>query len=88
MTTPQITSTAQLIPDGLKGYSKAVAAFVSLLGTVLATIEPSLPAGSQWARWVGLAVAICGAVGVYLVPNAVKPTPPAPVLDEPNIPGP
>lgn len=92
MTQPdvQITSTAQLLPDGLAGYRKAVIAVVGLLGTVLAVLEPTLPAGSQWARWVGLGVAICSAVGVYLAPNAVKPTPPAPVIpaDEAPLVGP
>ena len=73
-------STKQLIPDGIAKYRKAISAFVGLLGTVLVAVQPSLPVGSEWARWVGIGVAVCGAVGVYLAANAVKPTPPAPVL--------
>lgn len=82
-----ITSTKQLIPDGIAGYRKAISAVVGLLGTVLVAVQPSLPAGSDWARWVGIGIAVCGAVGVYLAANAVKATPPAPVgtADGPQI---
>lgn len=68
-----ITSTADLIPRGLAGYRKSIAAVVGLLGTVLAALQPLLPDGSDWARYVGIGIAVLGAVGVYLAKNDVEP---------------
>lgn len=68
-----IRSTADLTPDGILGYAKALSGLVALLGTVLAAVQPSLPQDSQWARWVGLGIAVCGAFGVWALKNDVKP---------------
>lgn len=68
-----IRSTADLVPDGILGYAKALSGFVSLLGAVLAVLQPSLPPDSEWARWVGLGVAVCGAFGVWALKNNVQP---------------
>lgn len=73
MATTTVTKTSQLTPDGIAGVSKAISGFVGLLGTVLVAIQPSFPPGSDWARWVGVGIAVCGAIGVYLVSNTFKP---------------
>lgn len=84
-----IKSTADLTPDGLLGYAKGIAAFATLLGTALAAIVPYLNPDSHWAQWVGLTIAVCGAVATVAVPNKVKPVvvdpgpiiPPGPPVD-------
>jgi hypothetical protein len=78
-----------LVPDGPAGYRKGIVGFVGFLGAVLAAIQPLLPPGSVWAAWVGGGVALCAAVGVYLVPNRMKvdsapPAEPVVVDDEPG----
>ena len=73
MNTNVIESTADLTPDGFGGYRKAVAGFVALLGAILTAVQPMLPEGSDWARWVGLVIAACGAIGVFFAKNDVKP---------------
>jgi hypothetical protein len=76
MTTP-IVSTKQLIPAGLAGYAKAIAAFVSAL---LAAITPLAQFDDDVQRIIQITLAVLGVIAVYAVPNAVEPTPPAPVL--------
>lgn len=76
MTTP-IVSTKQLIPDGVAGYAKAIAAFVTML---VEAITPFIELDVDTARIVHIVVAVLGVLAVYGIPNAVKPTPPAPVL--------
>jgi hypothetical protein len=88
MTLPNevLTSTKQLIPDGaVAGYAKF---WVAALSAVLVAVLPFLPIDSDVFRWVTIAVAVLGAISVLLVPNAIKPTPPAPVLpnDDPDVP--
>ncbi len=75
MTTPTkvVTSTSDLIPAGLAGYSKGISGFVGLLGAILASVQPFMVPDSEWARYVGLGIAVCGAIGVYLLANTVKP---------------
>lgn len=68
-----IRSTADLTPDGLAGYRKMFLAVVGLLGTILAAIQPLVLESEPWARWVGLGIAVCGAIGVLEVKNDVKP---------------
>lgn len=77
-----ITSTKQLIPDGVAGYAKFV---VSAISTVLVAVLPFLPIDGDVTRWVTIAIAILGSLGVLLFPNAVQPTPPAPVLPNDNV---
>jgi hypothetical protein len=74
MTTP-IVSTSQLIPDGVAGYAKSIAALVA---AVLVAVAEFLP--DDWQKIVQAVIAVCGVVAVWGVPNAVRPTPPAPVL--------
>lgn len=76
-----VTSTSDLTPDGWAGYAKGIVAFAGLLGAALAIIIPYLDPTSDWARWVGGAVALCAWIGTIAVPNQVKPeavTPAAP----------
>jgi hypothetical protein len=68
-----ITSTADLVPDGWKGYLKAIVAFVGFLGALAAFIQPMLPEDSGWVRWCGIVVALAGWVGVYYAKNYVQP---------------
>lgn len=68
-----IRSTADLTPAGLAGYRKAFMSVVSLLGTVLAAIQPMVLEDSPWARWIGIGIAVCGAIGVVGVKNDVQP---------------
>lgn len=91
MTTPgptpynPITSTKQLIPDGIAGYAKAVAAFV---GFVIATVLQNIPdLDADLKKWLTLASVLVSGIAVWGLPNAVKPTPPAPVepADGPQI---
>lgn len=70
----QIVSTKQLTPDGILGYAKGIAAVVAV---VLGAAASYLP--DAWDQWVQLTLAVCGAIAVIAVPNAVKPTPPAQV---------
>lgn len=65
-----ITSTSDLTPAGVAGYAKAIAAFLAGLLTVLV---PFLPVDSDVARYVQIAVAVCGFVAVYAIPNKVEP---------------
>lgn len=77
MTHPQIVPTAQLTYDGAAGYRKTIAA---VLGTVLAFLTDAVDVVPEdWKKWVQLAIGVLTAVLVYALPNAVKPTPPAPV---------
>lgn len=69
-----ITSTADLIPAGrIAGYRKAFAGWLAALGALLAAVQPLLPEGSDWARYVGLALAVLGAIGVRQLKNDVEP---------------
>lgn len=72
-----IRSTSDLIPAGAAGYAKSIAAFVAGLLTVLV---PFLPIGSTAAHYAQVAVAVCGFVAVYAVPNKVQP-----VLVDPEV---
>lgn len=77
MTTP-IVSTKQLIPDGLAGYAKT---WVAFLGSAIQAVLPFVPTTHVNAiHYLQIAAALLTVAGVYLIPNAVKPTPPAPVL--------
>ena len=69
MTTP-VTSTSDLTPNGILGYAKGIAAFVA---GVLVVIVPFLPIDSEWMRYVQAVIAVCGAIAVVVLPNAVKP---------------
>jgi hypothetical protein len=75
--TVPVTSTKQLIPDGLAGYAKAIVAFVvSLLGALLVV----LPADGDLSdltltQWFGVAITVLGTTGgVYGIPNAARGT--------------
>lgn len=68
-----IRSTADLIPDGLKGYAKVLSAFAGLLGAALAAVVPYVSPDSKWAVYVGGAIAVLGVIGTYQFPNAVQP---------------
>jgi hypothetical protein len=67
-----VASTADLTPSGILGYAKVIAAFVSGLITVLI---PFLPIESDVAHWAQVAVAVCGFIAVYAIPNKVVPVP-------------
>lgn len=82
-----ITSTADLEPDGLAGYAKWIVAGIGFLGALLAFIEPYFPEGSDWARWLGIAIALCGWLGTYLVANVFKPVVVAPAGPADEVPG-
>lgn len=65
-----ITSTADLTPAGVLGYTKALAALVS---AVLVVVVPFFPVDSTWAHWIQGAIALCGAIAVFALPNPVRP---------------
>ena len=67
---PPVRSTSDLTPDGILGYAKGIAA---LAAGVLVVIVPFLPIDSVWARSVQAVIAVCGAIAVVALPNAVKP---------------
>lgn len=48
--------------------------WVALVGTILSAVVASWP---DAPRWVGIALAVCTAVSVYLVPNKQLPADPA-----------
>lgn len=65
----EITSTADLTPDGALGYAKGIAAAIT---AVLVALLPLLPEG-QWQQWVTTALAVFGALAVIVIPNQVRP---------------
>lgn len=78
--TKTVTSTADLVPDGVAGYAKSIAVFVGGLLAVLAQFITEDP----WRTWVTVGIAVCTYVATRQVPNKVKPlevavppTPPA-----------
>jgi uncharacterized membrane protein len=77
VTTP-ITTTSQLEPDGIWGYRKAIGSF---LAVVIALIAQAWGDGTiTSAEWGTVALgAASAAVATFLLPNAIKQTPPAPV---------
>ncbi|HEX6681292.1 MAG TPA: hypothetical protein VF062_00740 [Candidatus Limnocylindrales bacterium] len=68
-----IHSTADLVPDGIKGYSKLISAVAAALGAALAALIPYISPESKWAVYVGAVVTLLGVIGTYQFPNAVKP---------------
>jgi uncharacterized membrane protein len=83
--TNPITSTRQLTWDGIWGYRKAIGAF---LAVVVSLVAKAWADGSiTSAEWRDIAIAsVSGAIATYLLPNAIKPTPPAPVVPEEEAP--
>lgn len=74
MTEPRlVTSTADLTPRGIAGYSKGIASAAALLGAILAAVVPYVDPGSDWARWVGIGIAVCGVIATVVIPNPVEP---------------
>lgn len=63
-----ITSTADLTPAGVLGYTKGIAAVISGILVVLVPLFPI-----QYAQWIQAAIAVCGAIAVIALPNPVKP---------------
>lgn len=81
-----IISTAQLKPDGILGYLKAISAgLVSLLTALGIAIGDGNISKAEWIT--SAAVALGAALAAYAPPNKVLPTPPAPVepADGPQI---
>lgn len=77
MTTP-IVSTAQLTPDGIWGYRKAIGTFVTALVALVANAWADGTITS--AEWRTIVVgAVPAALAAFALANAVVPTPPAPV---------
>jgi len=68
-----VKSTADLTPRGIAGYSKGISSAIAALGAILAAVVPYVEPGSEWARWVGIGIAVCGALGTVLIPNPVEP---------------
>lgn len=68
-----IKSTADLVPRGLAGYSKGIASAAAALGAILAAVVPYVEPGSDWARWVGIGIAVCGVIATVMIPNPVEP---------------
>jgi hypothetical protein len=61
-----------MLPPFLAPYAKFVTALASALigwGMVVTASAPGAPTASEW---LGLAVAVCTAFGVYAVPNAER----------------
>lgn len=59
-------------------YAKTI---VAVITAALVALSNALPMGGSATHWVNLALAVVGAVAVYLVPNAPAkqiPAPPAP----------
>jgi hypothetical protein len=79
----QIVSTSQLQPDGLRGYRKAIGAFIVSFGALLtdAWADGSITT-AEW-KTIGIG-SVSAAFIAWLLPNAVRPTPPAPVDPAPN----
>jgi hypothetical protein len=72
MTAPMqvIRSTADLTPAGLLGYAKAYAALAT---GILVVLVPFFPIDSTVARWIQGALAVCGVIAVFAIPNPVQP---------------
>lgn len=83
MTQPQIVSTSQLEKaPGIAGIRKSVLAAAVAGITYLMGVIPAAGGFSDVSTvgWLGFALAVLGTGGgVYAIPNAVQPTPPAPV---------
>lgn len=74
-----ITSTKQLIPDGVWGYRKAIGAFVTAMIVLVA--DAWADGSITPAEWKTIALgAVPAAIAAWGLANAIKPTPPAPVL--------
>lgn len=65
-----VTSTADLTPNGIAGYAKAISAFV---GGLLLVLVPFFGEDTQWAKYAAIAIAICQFIAVYAFPVEVKP---------------
>lgn len=68
-----VKSTADLTPRGLAGYSKGIASAAAALGAILAAVVPYVEPGSDWARWVGIGIAVLGVIATVAIPNPVEP---------------
>ena len=79
-----VRSTADLTPDGIAGYAKAIASFAGFLGTVLAVVQPMVAPDSQWGVWLGVAIAVLGVIATYALPNKVEPV----MVGGPSVPPP
>lgn len=79
-----VRSTADLTPDGIAGYAKAIASFAGFLGTVLAVVQPMVDPDSQWGVWLGVAIAVLGVISTFALPNKVQPV----VVDDSGVPPP
>jgi hypothetical protein len=53
-------------------YAKGIAAAAS---AVLVVLVPFLPLDSTVEHWIQAAIAVCGAVAVYQIPNSQVPPP-------------
>lgn len=60
-----------LLPAAWRPYAKSVAAALGTLVSVLAVVMPAADA----PRWVAVVISAATALGVYAVPNTVKPEP-------------
>lgn len=68
-----VKSTADLTPAGLAGYAKSIGPIAGALGAILAAVVPYVEPGSDWARWVGIGIAVCGVIATIAIPNPVEP---------------
>lgn len=73
-----LTTTKQLTWDGIWGYRKAIGAFLAVVVSLVAKAWADGSITSAEWRDIGIA-SVSGALATYLLPNAIKDTPPAPV---------
>jgi hypothetical protein len=59
------------LPPRLARYRKAVMAVVAAVVAWATLVMTSTPAGVTAPEWLNGAILLCGALGVYQVPNAV-----------------
>lgn len=72
-----IRSTADLTPDGILGYAKAIAASI---GAALTALAQLIPEDWPYKVWLQGVILICTAIAVYAVPNKVTPVQAAPTV--------
>jgi hypothetical protein len=65
-----VTSTADLTPDGILGYTKGIAVTA---GAILVAVAEVVGEDWEYNRWLQLAIAICTIIATISLPNPVKP---------------